>query len=112
MQKYKLKVLQDNACPYISAAMENYMQKKNVKVEFIPPILPYLKEVENLFGLMLSRLVDRPMRTFKGVTAEVSRCWKSVTKKDTSEAFAKMKERMREAIEFEGQIIWGRPSEG
>ena len=55
--------------------------EKECKSGFLPPILPDLKEVENLFGLMSSRLVDRPMRTFKGVTAEVSRCWKSVTKK-------------------------------
>ena len=53
---------------------------------------------------MTSRLADRPMSTLKEVIAEVSWCWKTITKKDISEAFAKMRERMQEAIGFEGNI--------
>ena len=58
--------------------------------------------VENLFGLMTTRLADRPMRNLEEVKAEVNRCWKSIIKKEISEAFAEMKERMHEAIEFDG----------
>ena len=53
---------------------------------------------------MTSGLADRPMRTLKEVIAEVSWCWKTITKKDISEAFAKMRERMQDAIGFEGNI--------
>ena len=47
---------------------------------------------------MTSRLADRPMRTLDEVTVEVSWCWKSITRKDTSEAFIEMKERMQEEL--------------
>ena len=47
---------------------------------------------------MTSRLADRPMRTLDEVTVEVSWCWKSITRKDISEAFIEMKERMQEEL--------------
>ena len=49
------------------------MEKDDVKVEFITPTSPDFIVVENLFGLMTSRLADRPMRTLDKVKAEVNR---------------------------------------
>ena len=47
---------------------------------------------------MTSRLADRPMRTLDEVTVEVSWCWKSIMRKDISEVFIEMKERMQEEL--------------
>ena len=49
------------------------MEKENVKVEFTLSTSPDFIVVENLFGLMTSRLVDRPMRILEKVKAEVNR---------------------------------------
>merc|ERR1712217_27901 len=104
LKKHKLKLLQDNALLHISATTKDFMKRENVKVEYTPPTSPDFMVVENIFGLMKTRLADRPMRNKEEVKAEVNRCWKSITKKEISEAFAKMKERMQEAIEIDGNM--------
>ena len=47
---------------------------------------------------MTSRLADRPMRSLDEVTVQVSWCWKSIMRKDISEVFIEMKERMQEEL--------------
>ena len=54
---------------------------------------------------MTSRLADRPMRTLDEVTIEVSRCWKSITRKDISEAIIEMKERMQEMFSLKETLL-------
>ena len=49
LKKHKLKMLQGNACLHTSVATENFMKKKNVKVEFTPPTSPGFKVVKKLF---------------------------------------------------------------
>ena len=99
LKKHKLKLLQDNAPPHISASTKDFMEKENVKVEFTPPTSPDFMVVKNIFGMMTIRLADTPMRSLEELKSEVDRCWRSITKKEISEAFADMKERMQKAIE-------------
>ena len=40
LKKHKLKLLQDNAPPHISASTKDFMEKENVKVEFTQPTSP------------------------------------------------------------------------
>ena len=54
---------------------------------------------------MTSRLADRPMRTLDEVTVEVSWCWKSITRKDISEVFIEMKERMQEELSLKETLL-------
>ena len=56
-------------------------------------------------SVMTSRLADRPMRTLDEVTVEVSWCWKSITRKDTSDAFIEMKERMQEELSLKETLL-------
>ena len=49
LKKHKLKMLQGNACLHTSVATENFMKKKNVKVEFTPPTSLGFKVVKKLF---------------------------------------------------------------
>ena len=95
LKKHKLKLLQDNAPPHISASTKDFMEKENVKVEFTQPTSPDFMVVENIFGMMTRRLADRPMSNLEELKSEVNRGWKSITKKEISEAFANMKERMQ-----------------
>ena len=80
------------------------MKRENVKVEFRPPTLPDFMVVENIFKMMTTRLADRPMRSLEELKSEVDRCRRIITKKEISEPFADMKERMQKAIEFDGNI--------
>ena len=80
------------------------MTKEKMKVEFTPPTSPDFIVVENLFGMMTTRLADKPMRNLEELKLEVNRCWKGISKKDISEAFEDMKDRMEEAIEFDGNM--------
>ena len=104
LKKHKLKLLQDNAPPHTSAPTKDFMTKEKMKVEFTPPTSPDFMVVENLFGMMTTRLADKPMRNLEELKLEVNRCWKGISKKDISEAFEDMKDRMEEAIEFDGNM--------
>ena len=97
LKKNNLKLLQDNSPPHINASFKDFMKKENVKVEFTPPTSPDFMVVENIFGMMTKRLADRPMRSLEELKSEVDWCWRSITKKEISEAFAK-------AMEFNGNI--------
>ena len=104
MKKNILKLLHDYAPPHINASSKDFMKKENVKVEFTPPTSPVFMVVKNIFGMMTIRLADTPMRSLEELKSEVDRCWRSITKKEISGAFADMKERMQKAIEFDGNI--------
>ena len=54
---------------------------------------------------MTSRLADRPMRSLDEVTVQVSWCWKSIMRKDISEAFIEMKERMQEELSLKETLL-------
>ena len=68
--KNNLKLLQDNTPPHISASSKDFMKEENVKVEFTPPTSTDFMVVENIFGMMTTRLADRPMRSLEELKSE------------------------------------------
>ena len=96
---------QDNAPAHSSKLIKKYFEENQIKLLPWPAQSPDLNPIENLWGIISSKLSERTINSTQNLKQEIMNIWGNIDKTTLKNLVYSMPNRLREVISNKGKNI-------